>query len=225
MSKVLFQFALFMAFTVITSHLAAQEKPVIINWDKTVLVSKTIPTLQVVYNPMLKRDAPIHKESFKALKNISADYVRYVPWFPYPKAAVVELQQPTSTQTFWDFTYADPTMEDFMEATQGHPVVINFSTIPVWMFKIPKAVDLPASADQTVWNYNQGTQLRDTTAKEVAGYFARILSWYTKGGFTDELGKFHPSKYHYKIPFWEVLNEPEYEHKISPRTYTKIYDA
>jgi hypothetical protein len=225
MSKVFFQIALFMVFTVIAPHLAAQERPVVINWDKTVLISKTTPTLQVVYNPMLKRDAPIHKESFDALKSISANYVRYVPWFPYPKAAVVELQQPTATQTFWDFTYADPTMEDFMQATQGHPVVINFSTIPVWMFKIPKAVDLPASADQTVWNYNQGTQLRDTTGKEVADYFARILSWYTKGGFTDELGKFHQSKYHYKIPFWEVLNEPEYEHKISPKTYTKIYDA
>jgi len=225
MSKVSFQIALFMALAVITSRLTAQQKPVVINWDKTVSVSKTTPTLQVVYNPMLKRDAPIHKASFDALKNMGAEYVRYVPWFPYPKAAVVELKQPTSTQTFWDFTNADPTMEDFMQATQGHPVVINFSTIPVWMFKISKEVELPVSADQTVWNYNQGTQLRDTTAKEVAGYFARILSWYTKGGFTDELGKFHQSKYHYKIPYWEVLNEPEYEHKISPKTYTKIYDA
>ena len=25
--------------------------------------------------------------------------------------------------------------------------------------------------------------------KEVADYYARLLSWYTKGGFTDEFGK------------------------------------
>jgi hypothetical protein len=53
----------------------------------------------------------------------------------------------------------------------------------------------------------------------------RLFSWYTKGGFTDELGKFHKSGHFYKIPYWEVLNEPDLEHKISPRVYTKIYDA
>jgi len=61
--------------------------------------------------------------------------------------------------------------------------------------------------------------------KEVAEYFARLLSWYVKGGFTDELGKFHKSGHFYKIPFWEVLNEPDLEHNVSPKLYTKMYDA
>jgi hypothetical protein len=65
----------------------------------------------------------------------------------------------------------------------------------------------------------------DTTMKELAGYYARLFSWYTKGGFTDERGVFHQSGHHYKIPFWEVLNEPDLEHNISPRLYTKMYDA
>jgi len=51
------------------------------------------------------------------------------------------------------------------------------------------------------------------------------LSWYTKGGFTDELGKYHKSGHLYKIPYWEVLNEPDLEHNISPQLYTKLYDV
>src|SRR5882757_5705002 len=73
----------------------AQKQKLNIAWDKTVLVSKTTPTLQVVYNPMLRTNSPIHKATFDALKDLGADYVRYVPWFPYPKAAVVELSEPS----------------------------------------------------------------------------------------------------------------------------------
>ncbi|HSC38031.1 MAG TPA: hypothetical protein VLD19_09180 [Chitinophagaceae bacterium] len=203
----------------------AQNKKLNIAWDKTVQVSKTTPTLQVVYNPMLRTNSPIHKGTFEALKDLGADYVRYVPWFPYPKAAVVELSEPSNGQTYWDFTYADTVMSDLMAATSGHSTVINFSTIPVWMFKTAKPVVISADPDEVNWTYNQGKELRDTTMKEVAGYFARLLSWYTKGGFTDELGKFHKSGHHYKIPYWEVLNEPDLEHNISPRVYTKMYDV
>lgn len=205
--------------------LAAQEKPLSINWNNILRVSKTIPTLQVVYNPMLRANSPIHKATFEALKSIEASYVRYVPWFPYPKAAVAELKAPTATETFWDFQYADPALVDFMEATKGHPPVINFSTIPVWMFKTAKPVQYPNDPDLPFWEYNQGKELRDTTGKEIAGYFARVFSWYTKGGFTDELGKFHKSGHHYKFPYWEVLNEPDLEHRMSPQLYTRIYDA
>jgi len=203
----------------------AQNKKLSIAWDKTVSVSKTTPTLQVVYNPMLRMNSPIHKTTFEALKNLGADYVRYVPWFPYPRAAVVELAAPSNGQTYWDFTYADTVMHDFMEATGGHSVVINFSTIPVWMFKTDKPVAIATDADEVNWTYNQGRELRDPSMKEVAGYFARLLSWYTKGGFTDELGKYHKSGHYYKIPYWEVLNEPDLEHRISPVVYTKLYDA
>jgi hypothetical protein len=112
-----------------------------------------------------------------------------------------------------------------MTATQGHSVVMNFSTIPVWMWKTDKPVAYPSHPDSVVWNYNEGKELRDRSGKEVADYFVRLFSWYTKGGFTDELGKFHKSNYHYNFPYWEVLNEPDLEHKISPKVYTKLYDA
>ena len=51
------------------------------------------------------------------------------------------------------------------------------------------------------------------------------MSWYTRGGFTDENGKLHISGYHYMFPIWEVLNEPDGEHHTTPEQYTRRYDA
>jgi hypothetical protein len=206
-------------------RLFAQSKMNAINWANTASVSKTTATLQLVENPMVRNSSPIHEAVFKALKGLGADYVRYVPWFPYPKMAVAELKRPSGDRTYWDFTYLDSTMQALMEATEGHSVVINFSTTPAWMWKTDSVVAYPENPYQTCWNYNQGTQLRDTTMKEVAGYFGRLFSWYTKGGFYDESGKFHKSDHFYKIPYWEVLNEADFEHSISPELYTKMYDA
>lgn len=194
-------------------------------WDKTVLTSNTTPTLQLVENPMVRPSSPIHKQVFTLLKDLQADYLRYVPWFPYPKMAVAELAPPTKTQTFWDFTYLDSTMHAVMEATQGHPVVINFSTTPAWMWETDKPVAYPQDAYKPTWSYNQGTKLRDPSMKELTDYYSRVFRWYTQGGFTDELGKVHTSGHHYKIPYWEVLNEPDLEHNISPQLYTAMYDA
>ncbi len=205
-------------------NINAQNK-VSIDWNKTISTSKTKPTLQLVENPMVRPGSSIHVATFKALKELGADYVRYVPWFPYPKMAVAELEPPTKDKTSWNFTYLDSTMQAFMRATEGHTVVINFSTTPAWMWKTDSVVKYPADAYKTCWTYNQGTQLRDTAMKEVSTYFSRLLSWYVKGGFTDELGKFHKSGHYYKIPFWEVLNEPDLEHNISPQLYTKMYDV
>ncbi len=195
-----------------------------VDWNKVIFVSKTTPTLQVVENPMVRPSSPIHKNTFRALKELGADYVRYVPWFPYPKMAVAELKPPTATETFWDFTYLDSTMKAIMDATEGHSTVINFSTTPAWMWKTEKPVVYPEDPYQVFWDYNQGNELRDTTGKELADYYTRLFSWYTKGGFTDELGRFHKSGHFYKIKYWEVLNEPDLEHHISPELYTKAYD-
>ena len=127
-----------------------------INWDTTVYTSRTTPTLQVVENPMVRPSSPIHKQTFQALRELGADFVRYVPWFPYPKMAVAELKPPTQTHTFWDFTYLDSTMEAIMNATEGHSVVINFSTTPAWMWKTEKPVVYPENAYTVSWDYNQG---------------------------------------------------------------------
>ncbi|UWZ84584.1 GH39 family glycosyl hydrolase [Occallatibacter riparius] len=206
---------------------AAQEsKPVLeINWNKTILVSRSTPTLQVVTNPMLNPGAPIHDGSFAALKELGADYVRYVPWLPYPKIAVAELEPPTKEKTSWDFTHIDPVTKDFLAATNGHSTIINFSTIPAWMFKTDQPVKYPDDPNQVFWDYTKGTELRDPTGKELGDYYGRLVSWFTKGGFTDENGKRHESGYHYGFPYWEVLNEVDFEHNTTPEDYTKRYDA
>ena len=213
-------------FTYLPTHAQDAEKHNLqVDWNKITIVSKSTPTLQVVVNPQLLRGAKLHDPSFKALHDLGADYVRYVPWLPYPRQAVAELEPPKDGKTSWDFSHIDPTLDDFMKATEGHSVVINFSTIPAWMYKTDKPVTYPDDPNQVFWSYTQGTELRDPTMKEVAGYFARLISWYTKGGLTDEYGKWHESGHHYKIAYWEVLNEIEFEHSWTPQAYTRFYDT
>jgi hypothetical protein len=196
-----------------------------VHWDRVTKESRTTPTLQVVVNPPLRRGTAVHDNAFQALHDLGADYVRYVPWLPYPRLGVAELAPPKDGKTSWDFSLIDPMTIDFLEATKGHSVVLNFSTIPQWMYKTDKPIAYPDDPNKPVWDYEQGTELRDPTFKEVADYYARLLAWYTKGGFTDEYGRRHESGYHYSIPYWEVLNEVDFEHDMTPQSYTRLYDA
>ncbi len=207
--------------------LSAQDSPVqlTVHWDRVTKESRTTPTLQVVVNPPLRRGTRVHDNAFHALHDLGADYVRYVPWLPYPRLGVAELAPPKDGKTSWEFSLIDPMTIDFLEATKGHSVVLNFSTIPQWMYKTDKPISYPDDPNKPLWDYEQGTELRDPTFKEVADYYARLLSWYTRGGFTDEYGKRHESGYHYSIPYWEVLNEVDFEHDMTPQTYTRLYDA
>jgi hypothetical protein len=198
---------------------------VTIHWDKTVMVSRSTPTLQVVVNPMLRPGSPIHDDALAAIRALGVDYVRYVPWLPYPKLAVAELQPPTGEQTSWDFSLIDPMVRDFFTATEGHTTILNFSTIPAWLFQTPQTVAYPTDPNQVDWHYTQGSELKDPTGKRLGEYYERLVSWYARGGFTDENGRVHTSGYHYPIPYWEVLNEVEFEHDTSPEQYTSRYDA
>ncbi len=218
-------FALLAVFCAPSAPAQEQSAKLTIHWDHVQRVSKTTPTLQVVVNPPLRRGTPVHDNAFAALRDLHADYVRFVPWLPYPKLGVAELEPPQQGKTFWDFSLIDPLAIDFLEATKGHPVVVNFSTIPQWMFKTEKAVPYPADPNQVVWDYEQGQELRDANPQLVAEYYARLLAWYTQGGFTDESGKRQESGHHFAIPIWEILNEVDGEHQMSPEFYTFIYDA
>jgi hypothetical protein len=300
-------------FYCVTSTLCAT---ITVDWSTQIGLSKTATTLQVVVNPQLRRGATMHDNAFKAIKTLQADYVRFVPWLPYPMLGVAELQPPagktvcgtvpssetalylecyqstiqevvfaaygtpggqcgafthgecdarnasdivqkycvgqlsclvptnvfgnpcaaaylsvevscanTPNKTFWDFTLIDPMMEDLMEANEGKSTIINFSTIPQWMWNTPSPVSYPSDPNQVTWSYEQGKTLRDASFKEVGDYYARLVSWYTKGGFTDEFGRYYKSGYNFNIPMWEVLNEVDFEHSMTPEYYTKIYDA
>ena len=196
-----------------------------IDWNKVTREMKTTPTLQVVVNPLLRRGSLIHDRAFEELRQLGADYVRYVPWFPYPRLAIAELQPPADGRTSWDFSLIDPCAIDFLEATKGHSVIFNFSTIPPWMFKTERPVNYPEDPNVPTWDYQQGTELRDPSLKELGDYFAGLVAWYTQGGFEDEFGKRHESGHHYKIDYWEVLNEPDFEHGTTAEQYTERYDA
>ena len=196
-----------------------------VHWDKITRTSRTTATLQVVVNPPLRRGSPIHDRVFSDLRTLGAEYVRYVPWLPYPRLGVAELEPPANGKTSWDFSLIDPMTVDFLNATKGHKVILNFSTIPAWMFKTPKPVTYPQDPNQAVWDYTQGTELRDPSMKELGDYFARLVSWYVNGGFTDELGKRHEPGHHFNIAYWEVFNEIDIEHHMTPEQYTACYDA
>jgi len=200
---------------------------VTVDWSRSSGQLKTVPTLQVVVNPLLRRESPIHDAAFAALKDLGADYVRFVPWNPYPKLAVAELEPPREGKTSWDFSLIDPITLDFLQATKGHSVMLNFSTQPVWMFKNDKAISYPLNPDEVTWNYSYTPDrgLTDPTGRQLADYYGRLVSWYTKGGFTDEYGRYHKSGYHFEVPYWEVLNEPDVEHQATPEQYTLWYDA
>lgn len=196
-----------------------------VQWDKVVRVSRTSVSIQDCPEPPLRRGRPTHDPIYKALRDLHADYARLQPWFCYPRMVVAELKPPENGKTYWDFSLMDEYTEDFMQATAGHQVVFDFGTIPEWMFKTRAPVTYPEDPDQIDWNYEQGTELRDPTLKEVADYQARLVRWYTQGGFNDELGKWHASGHHYKIEYWEILNESDNEHHMSPALYTRLYDA
>jgi hypothetical protein len=214
-----------LALFVVAAHgaLFAQAAPsVVVTWEKKT-PNRAVPTLQAVVNPMLRRGSPIHDASLDALHKLGTDFVRYAFWYPYPKLAVAELRPPEANQTFWDFQYMDPLVEDFLHASEGHSPVLSFSTIPQWMFATPQPIMYPDDPNQVFWDYSKGTELHDLG--QLGDYYARLASWYTQGGFTDELGKFHASGHHYDIRYWEVFNEIDGEHDTTPQQYVERYDA
>ncbi len=196
-----------------------------VDWGKVVAVSRATATALLDASPPMRRGSELSRQIFRALHDLQCDYVRYDPYLAYPKLAVAELEPPKDGKIFWDASFMDPLVSDFMDAVDGRPVSVDFSVIPQWMFKTPKPVPYPDDPNQVVWNYQQGTEFRDPSLREVADYYARLYSWYTKGGFTDAFGLRHESGHHYKFEYWEVLNEIDIEHPMTPESYTAVYDA
>jgi hypothetical protein len=173
----------------------------------------------------MRRVRPNAEKIYAALGNFRVDLARLQPWFRYPRLSVAELEPPAGGRTSWDFSAMDPIVIDFMQAAGHRPVMLNLGTIPQWMFKTDKPVSYPADADEIAWNYAGGTELRDPTLAELTDYYRRPVSWYAKGSFEDEYGRLHSGGQHFKIDYWEMLNEPDLEQNWSPEQYTRIYDA
>lgn len=136
--------------------------------------------------------------------------------------ATCSAAKPSQVYTYWDFSYLDQSMLDFMAAAGSgeRSTIPNFSTIPAWLFTRGDRQLYPDDPLGETWSYESGgNTFRDPTLREVGDYYGRMLAYYTEGGFTDEAGTFVPG-HKLNISHWEVLNEIEGEHAMSPQTYT-----
>ena len=59
----------------------------------------------------------------------------------------------------------------------------------------------------------------------IGNYYRRVYQWYTKGGFRDEFGRMLHSGLHLDFDRFEIMNEPDAEHRHTAKTYTDEYDA
>lgn len=69
-----------------------------IDWNNVWIESKTTATLQSVVNPPLLSNSSTRENALNSLKSVAADYVRYIPWFPYPRLSVPEINPPPGSR-------------------------------------------------------------------------------------------------------------------------------
>ncbi len=134
--------------------------------------------------------------------------------------------------TYYDFEKADEGMIDFLTAadSSNRTTIPNFSTIPNWLF-LENQGDRSYFPDDPLgetWSYERGSTFRDSTLGEIGDYYGRLLAHYVEpGGFIDEAGNSVAGVVGgpFRISTWEILNEIEGEHHLSPQLYTRVYDA
>ena len=128
--------------------------------------------------------------------------------------------------TYWDFTIPDEGMLDFLTAANstGRTTIPNFSTIPNWLFVNADRSYFPDDPLGETFHYEQGAELVDPTGTAVGDYYGRLIAHYTEGGFVDESGRWIPGL-NLSFSHWEVLNEVNSEHHMTPAFYTRLYDA
>ena len=215
---------------------ASRAEPAIkvsVDWSKTIAVSKTTPTIIACpFRPIADASpstSVLQDVEFSLLRDMGARYVRW--HLINPARQVAEIYPPTKEKASWNFSYLDEDVIPFLDATKGREPIINLTIIPYWMFKTGRPVprsDITDDPNELRYKYYmEGTEeLVDPTGKALGDYYARIASWYTRGGFTDENGVYHRSGYHYELPWWGVLNEVDGEYGgITAQRYTFYYDA
>ena len=124
---------------------------VAIDWSKPLRTGvTTAATVEVDVMPHLSRvdEGGSFPGYYSALSNLGARYVRFSPWFPYPKVNVAELEKADCAAhgSSWNTALLDGIISDFMHAVcgpfaasgvcdNGLSVVPQLSTIPTWMFE------------------------------------------------------------------------------------------
>ena len=128
--------------------------------------------------------------------------------------------------TYWNFTLLDEGMLDFLTAADSsvRTSIPNFSTPPNFLFNNTDRSYFPDDPLGETFSYEKGLALADPTGTALGDYYGRLLAYYIEGGFVDEAGRFHKG-YNLTFSHWEVLNEVNGEHRMSPAFYTLCYDA
>eukprot|EP01047_Picozoa_sp_COSAG01_P071741 COSAG01_NODE_11216_length_1980_cov_1.772993_2_plen_397_part_00 len=191
--------------TVVTVDWGSPRDPSVVPTGTTL----AIPTYLDQVNPSMDARSPMHDAAFQRMDKLGAKLVRYLHW------SASQAPFPETQEGVFNFTAMDQYVLDFMNCSNALSAVMNFDAGPCW---------LHLSGDCR-------KPLRDTSGKEYGEWISRIISWYTKGGFTDvRTGKVYQSPHHLRWQNYEVLNEPNLAGWIrsasSPwAVYTKVYDG
>ena len=75
---------------------AAQEDATIsVSWSSTIRPLRTVAGFQTVVNPVTSRESPYHDQVYAQIAALGAPFQRYVPWLPYPRMGIAELERPS----------------------------------------------------------------------------------------------------------------------------------
>ena len=121
-----------------------------VDWTQATMTVTTAATVEVDVMPHLSRTAEggSFPGYYSALSNLGARYVRFSPWFAYPRVVVAELERADcdGRGSSWNTTHLDAIVSDFMQAVcgpdaadgkcaNGLSVVPQLSTMPAWMYQ------------------------------------------------------------------------------------------
>ena len=99
-----------------------------VDWGAEMVRTRTAATIEVDVMPFLSRadwGGPFDGY-YEALSNLGAEFVRFAPWVPDPRAVVTELTPSDCTKdrpaTNWNSTVFDGLMRDFMVSVYAPPL-------------------------------------------------------------------------------------------------------
>ena len=75
---------------------AAQSATISVDWSNVLRPLATVAGFQTVVNPVTCRESPYHDQVYQKIADLAAPWQRYVPWLPYPRLGIAELEPPSS---------------------------------------------------------------------------------------------------------------------------------
>jgi hypothetical protein len=67
-----------------------------VSWGAALRPLQTAAGFQTVVNPVTTRESPYHDAVYDKIATLGAPYQRYVPWLPYPRMGIDELERPST---------------------------------------------------------------------------------------------------------------------------------